>query len=82
MLIGRSDSDSTSASDVDWDGAKSHSRDRAPPAYELTIPKGGLKINFRESWPKIIQQLELKLEPGREPAEVLVVDRLEKPREN
>ena len=35
-----------------------------------------------ESWPKIIQQLGLKLEPGRAPVEVLIIDRLEKPSEN
>jgi hypothetical protein len=35
-----------------------------------------------EIWPKVIQQLGLKLESGRGPVEVLVVDRLDKPTEN
>ena len=33
-------------------------------------------------WPEIMQQLGFKLEPTRAPAEVLVIDRAEKPSEN
>ena len=33
-------------------------------------------------WPEIMQQLGMKLEPARGPAEVLVIDRVEKPSEN
>ena len=47
-----------------------------PPPLERGIHE------LREIWPTIHQQLGLPLERGRGPAEVLVVDRLDKPTEN
>lgn len=49
---------------------------------DVSFDVGLMDVGFREIWPKIIQQLGLKLESGRGPVEVLVVDQLKKPTEN
>ena len=52
------------------------------PPQTLDVGPFDISPNAVSVWPAIMLQLGLKLQPGRGPAEILVIDQAEKPSEN